>query len=213
MPYWFLLLACAGLFCSSLVFVLPALQSWDTALVIELSQWRSEGLNGIASLLSVMGSSVCVIFFGLVWCLQLAYDKKYTTTIFVSAGIIGSSVLVWLLKWWIDRPRPLEIYHLVQNYGSSFPSAHSAYAASLAGLVLLVFYKHRYYRWIFFMANSWWLGMGISRIYLGVHYPTDVLAGWSMGFIWISLLWLGFGNYKPGKNNLFLDKNLNEVEE
>ncbi len=58
----------------------------------------------------------------------------------------------------------------------------------------------------------WLLSMGLSRVYAGVHYPTDVLAGWSIGFIWISLLWL-WKQSKLNNNKLFLDKALNEVKQ
>lgn len=97
----------------------------------------------------------------------------------------------WLLKWWIARPRPQEMYHLVNSYGDSFPSVHSVYAATFACLAILIFDKHRSRAYIIWFAVLWLLLMGTSRVYLGVHYPTDVLAGWSIGLIWISLLWLG----------------------
>ena len=53
----------------------------------------------------------------------------------------------------------------------------------------------------------------LNNQYFQKDYPTDVLTGWSIGFIWISLLWLWFRHNQSGKNNLFLDKNLNEVEQ
>lgn len=213
MPYLFLLIACLMLVLSGLVSYIPALQGWDLAQVKWFSQHRTESLNILAMFLSKIGGSVVIGFVVMLWCSRLAWYKKYKTVIFISFGMIGSGMQVWLLKWWIARPRPLEIYHLVQSYGASFPSAHSAYAASFACLLLFLLRKHRYYVWIFLAANSWWIIMGISRVYLGVHYPTDVLTGWSIGFIWISLLWLWFRHNQSGKNNLFLDKNLNEVEQ
>lgn len=108
----------------------------------------------------------------------------------------------------IDRPRPLEFYHLVQSYGASFPSGHSLYAATLASLALLLCQQHRYRLFVILIATLWIMVMGISRVYLGVHYPTDVLSGWGIGLIWTSLLWLWL--YQSNfNNNLFLDQNLN----
>ena len=111
MPYLFLLIACLMLVLSGLVFYIPALQGWDVAQVKWFSQYRTESLNIVAMFLSKIGGSVVIGFVVLLWCSRLAWYKKYKTVIFISFGMIGSGTLVWLLKWWIARPRPLEIYH------------------------------------------------------------------------------------------------------
>ncbi|EFF81723.1 PAP2 family protein, partial [Acinetobacter haemolyticus ATCC 19194] len=135
-------------------------------------------------------------------CIYQTWMKNYKSLVFIALSVIGSIAIGWLLKWGIDRPRPLEFYHLVQSYGASFPSGHSLYAATLASLALLLCQQHRYRLFVILIATLWIMVMGISRVYLGVHYPTDVLSGWGIGLIWTSLLWLWL--YQSNfNNNLF----------
>lgn len=208
MPYRLIFVGCCLLGLSELIRHLPTFSGWDMNLLDWMHTNRMPLLDSLATWLSYLGGMPFVLLFSLFWAIQLVCDKKYNTALFLGLAILSSSVIGWLLKWWIARPRPPEMYHLVNNYGDSFPSVHSVYAATLATCAVLIFHRHRYRRYIMLIAMIWLVLMGISRIYAGVHYPTDVLAGWSIGFIWISLLWLWFSPGSLSKNELILDKNL-----
>ncbi len=190
MPYRLICTGFGLLILSELIRHSSTFYHWDFVVVKWMSHYRIPLLNALATLFSQLGVMFFIFFMSLLWCLQQARQKKYALALFISLGVIGSSVIGWLLKWWIARPRPQEMYHLVNSYGDSFPSIHSIYAATLASLAILVFRQHRYRTYIIGLAIFWLVLMGISRVYAGVHYPSDVLAGWSIGFIWISLLWL-----------------------
>ena len=127
--------------------------------------------------------------------------EKYQHVVFIALGLVGSIAIVWLLKYLVSRPRPPEMYHLVESYGASFPSAHSMYAATLGCLAIYLSRKHPQHHIIWFCAVLWLVIMGLSRVYLGVHFPSDVLAGWSISFIWISLLYLGYAKFSRAKTN------------
>lgn len=211
MPYLILCIGCILFALSAFGLYSPTIEKLDFFAVEFLAAHRTAIANAVAIGLAYVGGMPFVLFIGTMWCLFYLKSKKYADLIFVSCGILGSIVLGWFLKWCFERPRPLEIYQLVHNYGTSFPSAHSVYAATLASLVILLV-QHRRQRLYFIAAACLWLlCMGLSRIYAGVHYPTDVMAGWSIGFIWISLLWLWIQS-RLNKNKLFSDKNLKEVK-
>ncbi len=69
--------------------------------------------------------------------------------------------------------------------------------------------------YIVLISCLWFVCMGLSRIYAGVHFPTDVLAGWGIGFIWIALLWLWLlqTQSRLSKNKYIFRFYLNEVEQ
>ena len=169
-----------------------------------LFEHRSFALNQVTILLSRLGGMPFLLFLTTFLCIYQTWIKNYKNAIFIALSVGGSIVIGWLLKWGIDRPRPLEFYHLIQSYGASFPSAHSLYAATLASMFMLLYSAHKYRNSIILVSTLWFVFMGISRVYAGVHYPTDVLAGWGIGLIWTSLLWFWLyqGNFS---NNVFLD--------
>lgn len=114
----------------------------------------------------------------------------------IKFGVIAlSSVLVMhLLKWLFNRPRPL-IPLLEPAYGLSFPSGHAMTSITFFGL--FIYLTSKYVKNIFWKVLliifllSFIVIIGYSRVYLRVHYPSDVLAGYCMGTIWLILcLWL-----------------------
>ena len=199
MPYLLLIIGCFLLFFSVLILKTPTLLTLDLTIVEWASRHRTEELNQITTLLSAVGGMPFVLFFTTLWCLALWRYKKYSYIFLICLGLFGSGAIAWLLKYWIARPRPPEMLHLVQSYGASFPSAHSVYAAALSCLVLYLYQTHSKSIYICSFAVLWLLVMGCSRVYLGVHFPSDVLAGWSISFIWISLLYIVYTHYTKRK--------------
>ncbi len=205
MPY---LLLCIGCFFFGIgVFGLfsPNTLAFDRFSVQAFFEHRSFMPNHVTVLLARLGGMPFLLFLTTFLCIYQTWIKNYKNVIFIALSISGSIAIGWLLKWGVDRPRPLEFYHLVHSYGASFPSAHSLYAATLASLAILLTQQHKYRISIILVSTLWFLFMGISRVYAGVHFPTDVFAGWGIGLILTSLLW--FWLYQSNfSNNLFLDK-------
>src|SRR5262249_40656487 len=113
---------------------------------------------------------------------------------FVVVAVVGGLLLSSLLKAVIDRPRPGVVPHLSHVDTSSFPSGHSMMSAVtyLTLGSLLARLTPRYLLKVYFVGVALLLTIlvGLSRVYMGVHYPTDVLAGWSAGLAWAVLCWL-----------------------
>jgi undecaprenyl-diphosphatase len=110
-------------------------------------------------------------------------------------GAVGSgTVLSETLKLGFARPRPDLVAHLAEVQSASFPSGHamiSAIAYLTLGVLLTRTHKQRRTKFLIMTyAILLTLMIGLSRIYLGVHWPTDVLAGWALGAVWASLWWL-----------------------
>ena len=108
---------------------------------------------------------------------------------FLLIPLVGSVINVGI-KDIIDRSRP-QVNQLIHYGGYSFPSGHSTIAALVFGSIILLVQRlslPRYIKWILiFILLFATLLVGISRIYIGVHYPSDVLAGFCLGFMVITL--------------------------
>jgi undecaprenyl-diphosphatase len=112
----------------------------------------------------------------------------------VLVAILGGLLVNGVLKSCFERPRPDVVPHLSKVYTSSFPSGHSMLAATVyltLGALLARFAEGRALKAYFLLvALVLTFLVGISRVYMGVHYPTDVLAGWAAGLTWALLCWL-----------------------
>lgn len=111
-----------------------------------------------------------------------------------AVAVVGGILLSTFLKVGFDRPRPDLVPHGSTIYTASFPSGHSMMAAvtwfTLAAILARVLAKPFLKAYVLLVAAFVCLLVGLSRVYLGVHWPTDVLAGWSAGAAWAALCWL-----------------------
>ena len=111
----------------------------------------------------------------------------------VLIAVVGGQVLSTTLKYFIDRPRPMIVPHLSQVYTTSFPSGHSMMSAVVyltLGSLLGSSSAARAQVLLLSVAMLLTFLVGVSRVYMGVHWPTDVLAGWTAGLVWAILCWL-----------------------
>jgi len=120
-------------------------------------------------------------------------SSMHRAAIYVALASLGSLMISSALKQAFDRPRPDLVPHGAHVYTSSFPSGHSTMAAAAyltLGLVASRFVSRRLLK-VLFIAVAMFVtaAVGVSRVYLGVHWPSDVLAGWAVGASWALVCW------------------------
>ena len=124
----------------------------------------------------------------------LILEGKRRMAVVLIVATLGALSLSTALKHYIDRDRPDLVPHGAVVYTASFPSGHSMLAAStyltLAALLVRTQKNRRIKAYILLVAVMTTILVGISRVYLGVHWPTDVIAGWTAGAGWALLCWL-----------------------
>jgi undecaprenyl-diphosphatase len=107
--------------------------------------------------------------------------------------VAGGTLVSTLLKLGFDRPRPDLVPHGSFVYTSSFPSGHSMMSAvgflTLGALLAGTLETHAMRIYVIGLAVLLTAAVGVSRVYLGVHWPTDVLAGWAAGTAWALACW------------------------
>ena len=137
----------------------------------------SDFTTPIAKFITNFGGTIFLIVVTIVLFI-LIKNKKIRLSIFSNLVII--TILNQLLKRILQRPRPTE-YRIIEETGYSFPSGHSMISMAFYGYLIYLIYKHvknKYIKWISITLLSILIcAIGISRIYLGVHYTSDVLGG------------------------------------
>jgi undecaprenyl-diphosphatase len=124
----------------------------------------------------------------------LLIGKRYRTLALLLAVTIGGLAVSVAMKALFARPRPEFMSEMEHVVSASFPSGHSMLSAivylTLGALLARTKSALRHKVYLITMALLVTLLVGVSRVYLGVHYPTDVLAGWSTGLVWALTCWL-----------------------
>jgi undecaprenyl-diphosphatase len=126
--------------------------------------------------------------------LFLLLSGKRRSALLVAASVALGTLLSTVLKLAFDRPRPNLVPHGMEVYTLSFPSSHAMMSAlvylTLGALFARTQASVRVRVYLIVSAILLTFLIGVSRVYLGVHWPTDVLAGWAVGSCWALLSWL-----------------------
>lgn len=140
------------------------------------------GSAGILALITVAAAGFLVL------------QRKRPLALYLVAAVAGGTILSSLLKWGFARPRPDLVAHGQVVYTSSFPSGHSMISAvtflTLGALLASGQTNRAMHAYLMGLAVFLTLIVGVSRVYLGVHWPTDVLAGWTAGAAWALVCWV-----------------------
>ena len=155
-------------------------------------------LPGVARDLTALGSAPVLVLFVLAVGGSLLARRQYHALALLLVAPIGGILLNDFLKGIFARPRPPSEFHLTEVRSLSFPSGHAMESAiiylTLAALLARLVQTRALKLYFIGLAVFLTFVVGLSRVYLGVHYPSDVLAGWTMGLAWALLCWTG-GRY------------------
>jgi undecaprenyl-diphosphatase len=138
-------------------------------------------LGSLAVLTIVTGATA-----GYLW-----LQGKHAAVIYLLVAVLGAQLLSSSLKYFYDRPRPDLFPHGAHVYTASFPSGHSTMSTAtyltLGAMLARYEQKRRVRVYLVALAMTLALLVGVSRVYLSVHWPTDVIAGWTIGAAWALL--------------------------
>ena len=162
----------------------------DEAFTQFLYGMRSEWLSQTFYALTQLGTREAVFAVGGLATIVFLYKRRYTTVLAFWLTMAGVGLSVQYGKKFISRDRPSEVaFYPVQNF--SFPSGHATTSMALWGILAYFAYRHlhqkRLRNLVLAGAGALILLIGFSRIYLGVHFLSDVLAGFLLGVMWILL--------------------------
>ena len=152
---------------------------FDNAIYNFIISFRSDSLDSVFKFITCFGNPITIV------CLIIAFVLIFRNkdSLFLTISAVDSVILNTMLKHIVRRNRPSHL-RLISETGYSFPSGHAMISVCVYSKI-----KNKYLRFISCLClGILILGIGISRIYVGVHYPSDIIAGYSLAIIIIILL-------------------------
>lgn len=178
-----------------------ALVNLDQIVLIKLADLRTRPLNYIMNIITKMANTISIIIIVTSNCFMLFWRGNRTLALWYLALTLVSIVGLGLgLKLLIQRPRPDELFRVIEVASSSFPSGHSLSAVVVYGGLAYILGKFYVNKKKIFLGLGLGLSLliGFSRLYLGVHYLSDVIAGLALG-AWALFLGIYFYEVRYGK--------------
>lgn len=159
------------------------LDAFDDAVRYRVYSMRSDKLTAFWKFITHSGDRYVVILLGVILLLMKSLREKYGVKFAIAA--LSSTALYQIMKYIFQRPRPDLALRLIEQGGYSFPSGHSMNCLVSYGILIYLLLKYCENRRL---AKILSVGLGLltiligfSRVYVGVHYPTDIIGGWSLG--------------------------------
>ncbi|MBI4093839.1 phosphatase PAP2 family protein [Candidatus Kaiserbacteria bacterium] len=165
--------------------------SFDTAILLALYAIRADGMVQFFTFITQLGSTFVIGSIATAAGLYLLSRKEIASFIGLCVSVIGTIAVVYPLKELVARARPDLVYQAFAEDTFAFPSGHAALSMALYGFLAYLVWKHlpkTAWRYIaVFVAIAFSALIGFSRMYLGLHYVSDVLAGYVIGGVFLAL--------------------------
>jgi membrane-associated phospholipid phosphatase len=162
----------------------------DGAVLVESVESRTDLLTAAAVAVTHLGSTAAMAVLALVAGVRLWRTDRRADAVLVIGAMSGAHLVFRGLKELLNRPRPPEDGHLVHAVNESLPSGHATTAIVVIGTLVVLAWPGRTpagRAWLVAAATLWVGAVGLTRIYLGVHWFSDVVAGWLVGGAWLAV--------------------------
>jgi undecaprenyl-diphosphatase len=168
--------------------------AFDEPILLFAQEAAGAGLDRFFLLASKLGYEWGVVPADILLVLGLVLAGRHRKALFAGVALAGSGLLNVVAKQTFARDRPSLWESIAPEQNFSFPSGHAMGSMTLATVVVLLCWQTRW-RWPVLGAALVFVPMvGLSRVYLGVHYPSDILAGWAAALAWTVAVWMLVGS-------------------
>lgn len=158
--------------------------AFETPLLLWIHSFASPALDQLALIFTIVGGVSVIAPLSAV-ILAFLWWKSRSLALFWAVSVAGAAVLDFIMKLIFNRARPELWPRLVHETDASFPSGHSMYSMAFVVAIILMTWRTPYRPLALVLGVPFTLAVGLSRLYLGVHYPTDVFCGWLSGLAWV----------------------------
>lgn len=152
---------------------------------------RGEPLTSVARVITDLGDTLSMTVLATITVCWLLWQRHWACAVLVAVTSLGAGLLVVVIKQLVGRNRPPELSRLVYEPSLSYPSGHTLGSTVVVGIVAITLIPRLRRQWVRVVATVlavlFPVAVGLSRVYLGVHWLSDVLAGWTIGLIWLAV--------------------------
>ncbi|BAU11841.1 PA-phosphatase-like phosphoesterase [Leptolyngbya sp. NIES-3755] len=158
--------------------------AWDRTILLAIHGTAQPILDRIATTITPLGVFYGVFPVTTVISIGLLYQQKWRSLTYLLVTLLGSALINRTAKVWLHRDRPAFWDSLTPHTDFSFPSGHAMSSMSLVAALVILTWGTRWYQWTSTIGSIFVLSIAWTRLYLGVHYPSDILAGWLISLSW-----------------------------
>lgn len=160
----------------------------DSSILLAINSLSSPWLNTFFVAFTELGGVIVVWVVAIILVLLFLAKRNYIRALLIAVGIGGVAAMNLLLKSIFERARPDLWDWIVTETHTSFPSGHATASMALALCIVYLLWNTKWRKATIIAASVYLLLIGFSRLYLGVHFPTDILGGWLLGIGWMALV-------------------------
>ena len=160
--------------------------SIDLPIQLFLHSYETPMLDSVMLVLTQAGSAYALVPLNILIFFLLIHWKRNSDAVFFSLSVTGAALLNYAAKLSFARARPDLWASISPEVTYSFPSGHAMSSLAAAGALIVLTWQSKWRLPVAVVTLPVVIGVGLSRIYLGVHYPSDILAGWAASTAWIA---------------------------
>jgi membrane-associated phospholipid phosphatase len=162
--------------------------SFDRSFLLWLHQFANPSLDRVMLFFTSLGNPATVVTIFLITSVWLLLKRRYSDGIRFAIVCAGGVLINQEMKLFFAKPRPELWPRLITDPTFSFPSGHAVGSMIIYGFIAYILAKElqQYRIYIYTLASFLIFAIGFSRLYLGVHYPTDIIAGYGVSFLWLT---------------------------
>ncbi len=174
---------------------------FDAAVRGAVHSWASPALTSVMRAITQLGSVNFLVPAGAVVAWRLYVGGRPRAAVLLAITAVGAQAFDQVLKFDFRRPRPEVFFGAAQPSTYSFPSGHSVESCCFYGVLAAILaagtMSWRKKGAIWAAASAVTVAVGLSRVYLGVHYPTDVVGGWALAIVWVGIVRAAYELWLP----------------
>ncbi len=163
--------------------------SFDRAFLLWLHQFATPQLDRLMLFITALGNPSTVVTIFVATIAWLLMKRNYTDGIRFAIVCVGGIAINQAMKLFFAKPRPELWPRLITDLSFSFPSGHAVGSMVVYGFIAYILAKQlppHYRGFVYTVAGMIIITIGFSRLYLGMHYPTDIIAGYGVGILWLT---------------------------